>query len=103
MLQIEKQFGKGSVMRMGVDGLADPVQAISTGSLALDSALGIGGCRAAAWWWRSTAPRPRARRPWPWTSSPRPSGTGGIAAFVDAEHALDVTYARTSGSTPTSC
>src|SRR5215211_7855913 len=43
LLQIEKQFGKGSVMRMGVDGPADPVQAISTGSLALDLALGIGG------------------------------------------------------------
>ena len=43
LLQIEKQFGKGSVMRMGVDGPADPVQAISTGSLALALALGIGG------------------------------------------------------------
>jgi recombination protein RecA len=59
LLQIEKQFGKGSVMRMGVDGPADPVQAISTGSLALDLALGIGGV---------------PRGPWPCTSSPRPSG-----------------------------
>ncbi len=43
LLQIEKRFGKGSVMRMGIDGPADPVQAISTGSLGLDLALGIGG------------------------------------------------------------
>src|SRR5918912_1541958 len=43
LLQIEKQFGKGSVMRMGRDGAAAPVSAISTGSLALDLALGIGG------------------------------------------------------------
>ena len=96
LLQIEKQFGKGSVMRMGVDGPADPVQAISTGSLALDLALGIGG-----------VPRGRVVEIY----GPEASGkttlalhiiaeaqrTGGIAAFVDAEHALDVTYARNLG------
>ena len=96
LLQIEKQFGKGSVMRMGVDGPADPVQAISTGSLALDLALGIGG-----------VPRGRVVEIY----GPEDSGkttlalhiiaeaqqAGGIAAFVDAEHALDVTYARNLG------
>jgi recombination protein RecA len=96
LLQIEKQFGKGSVMRMGVDGPADPVQAISTGSLALDLALGIGG-----------VPRGRVVEIY----GPEASGkttlalhiiaeaqrSGGIAAFVDAEHALDVTYARNLG------
>jgi recombination protein RecA len=96
LLQIEKQFGKGSVMRMGVDGPADPVQAIPTGSLALDLALGIGG-----------VPRGRVVEIY----GPEASGkttlalhiiaeaqrTGGIAAFVDAEHALDVTYARNLG------
>jgi len=96
LLQIEKQFGKGSVMRMGVDGPADPVQAISTGSLALDLALGIGG-----------VPRGRVVE----IFGPEASGkttlalhviaeaqrAGGIAAFVDAEHALDVTYARNLG------
>jgi recombination protein RecA len=96
LLQIEKQFGKGSVMRMGVDGPADPVQAISTGSLALDLALGIGG-----------VPRGRVVEIY----GPEASGkttlalhiiaeaqrTGGIAAFIDAEHALDVTYARNLG------
>src|SRR6266508_2686969 len=96
LLQIEKQFGKGSVMRMGVDGPADPVQAISTGSLALDLALGTGG-----------VPRGRVVE----IFGPEASGkttlalhviaeaqrAGGIAAFVDAEHALDVTYARNLG------
>jgi recombination protein RecA len=96
LLQIEKQFGKGSVMRMGVDGPADPVQAISTGSLALDLALGIGG-----------VPRGRVVEIY----GPEASGkttlalhiiaeaqrAGGIAAFVDAEHALDVAYARNLG------
>ena len=96
LLQIEKQFGKGSVMRMGVDGPADPVQAISTGSLALDLALGIGG-----------VPRGRVVEIY----GPEASGkttlalhiiaeaqkAGGIAAFVDSEHALDVTYARNLG------
>jgi recombination protein RecA len=96
LLQIEKQFGKGSVMRMGVDGPADPVQAIPTGSLALDLALGIGG-----------VPRGRVVEIY----GPEASGkttlglhviaeaqrAGGIAAFVDAEHALDVAYARNLG------
>jgi recombination protein RecA len=96
LLQIEKQFGKGSVMRMGVDGPAAPIEAIPTGSLALDLALGIGG-----------VPRGRVVEIY----GPEASGkttvslhviaeaqrAGGIAAFIDAEHALDVAYARNLG------
>ena len=96
LLQIEKQFGKGSVMRMGVDGPADPVQAISTGSLALDLALGIGG-----------VPRGRVVEIY----GPESSGkstlamhvvaeaqrNGGICAYIDAEHAMDPVYAKAIG------
>jgi recombination protein RecA len=95
LLQIEKQFGKGSVMRMGKDDIPT-IEAISTGSLALDLALGIGG-----------VPRGRAVEIY----GPESSGkttlalhiiaeaqrAGGIAAFVDAEHALDLNYARNLG------
>ncbi len=94
--QIERQFGKGSIMKLG-----EPVQARHAGDL---HHLALGGLRAGrrrrtprAGSTRSTAPNPRARRPWPCTSSPRPSAAGGIAAFVDAEHALDPEYARKLG------
>ena len=94
--QIEKQFGKGSVMRMGDAGVARDIQAISTGSLGLDIALGIGGL-----------PRGRVIEIY----GPESSGkttltlqviaeaqkTGGTCAFVDAEHALDPTYAQKLG------
>src|SRR3990172_5466970 len=91
--QIEKQFGKGSIMRLGAEEVVADIPAISTGSLALDVALGIGGI-----------PRGRVIE----IFGPESSGkttlalqiiaeaqkAGGIAAFVDAEHALDVNYAR---------
>jgi recombination protein RecA len=94
--QIEKQFGKGSVMRLGDGVEPDNVPSISTGSLGLDVALGVGGF-----------PRGRVIEIY----GPESSGKttlalqaiaeaqklGGIAAFVDAEHALDVTYARKLG------
>ena len=94
--QIEKQFGKGSVMRMGDAGVARDIQAISTGSLGLDIALGIGGL-----------PRGRVIEIY----GPESSGkttltlqviaeaqkTGGTCAFVDAEHALDPSYAQKLG------
>ena len=94
--QIEKQFGKGSVMRMG-DGIIDRnMEAISTGSLSLDIALGIGGL-----------PKGRVVEIY----GPESSGkttlalqvvaecqkAGGTAAFVDAEHALDPLYAEKLG------
>src|SRR5438034_1277841 len=87
--QIEKQFGKGAIMKLGEDALAQDIPALSTGSLGLDIALGIGGI-----------PRGRVVEIY----GPESSGKttlalqlvaegqkrGGIAAFIDAEHALDV-------------
>ncbi|MBI2779162.1 MAG: recombinase RecA [Gammaproteobacteria bacterium] len=94
--QIEKQFGKGSVMRMGDGGVARDIGVISTGSLGLDIALGIGGL-----------PRGRIVEIYGPESSGKTTLTlqviaqaqklGGTAAFVDAEHALDPTYARKLG------
>ncbi len=94
--QIERSYGKGSIMRMGVDGAIAPVEAIPTGALNLDAAIGIGGF-----------PRGRISEIY----GPESSGKttvclhvianaqrlGGIAAFVDAEHALDVAYCRKLG------
>jgi recombination protein RecA len=94
--QIEKQFGKGSIMRLGQRGAIMPMEAISTGSISIDYALGIGGL-----------PRGRVIE----IFGPESSGkttlslqviaeaqkTGGMAAFVDAEHALDAQYAQKLG------
>lgn len=94
--QIEKQFGKGSIMRLGGEEFISNVPAISTGSISLDLALGVGG-----------VPRGRVIE----IFGPESGGkttlalqivaeaqkAGGLAAFVDAEHALDVTYARNIG------
>jgi len=94
--QIEKQFGKGSVMRMGDENLARDIDAVSTGSLGLDIALGLGGL-----------PRGRVVEIYGPESSGKTTLTlqviaemqklGGTAAFVDAEHALDVGYAEKLG------
>jgi recombination protein RecA len=94
--QIEKQFGKGSVMRMGDVNAARDIDVISTGSLALDVALGIGGL-----------PRGRVIEIYGPESSGKTTLTlqaiaeaqkaGGTAAFVDAEHALDPVYAEKLG------
>lgn len=94
---IEKQFGKGSIMRLGNDEpLVSDIEAISTGSLGLDMALGIGGY-----------PRGRIIEIYGPESSGKTTLTlhaiaevqkkGGTAAFIDAEHALDVVYARKLG------
>jgi recombination protein RecA len=94
--QIEKQFGKGSIMRLGQRGEIAPVEVISTGAISIDYALGIGGL-----------PRGRVIEIY----GPESSGkttlalqviaeahkAGGMAAFVDAEHALDAQYARKLG------
>jgi recombination protein RecA len=96
MGQIEKQFGKGSIMRLGEDAVLPEIQTISTGALSLDIALGVGGI-----------PKGRVIE----VFGPESSGKttlalhiiaeaqkkGGIAAFVDAEHALDIHYARKLG------
>jgi recombination protein RecA len=94
--QIEKQFGKGSVMRMGDVGTARNIDVISTGSLGLDVALGVGG-----------VPRGRVVEIYGPESSGKTTLTlhivaeaqklGGTAAFVDAEHALDPGYAEKLG------
>ena len=94
--QIEKQFGKGSIMKLGEDAIVHDIAAISTGSLTLDLALGIGGL-----------PRGRVVEIY----GPESSGKttlalhvvaqaqklGGTCAFIDAEHALDMTYAQKLG------
>jgi recombination protein RecA len=94
--QIEKQFGKGSIMRLGGKDAIAAVPAISTGSVSLDYALGIGG-----------VPRGRVIEIFGPESSGKTTLTlqiiaeaqklGGMAAFVDAEHALDAQYARKLG------
>jgi recombination protein RecA len=94
--QIEKQFGKGSVMRLGDASASYDVEAVSTGSLGLDIALGVGGL-----------PRGRVIEIYGPESSGKTTLTlqviaeaqraGGTAAFVDAEHALDPTYAEKLG------
>ena len=94
--QIEKQFGKGSVMRLGDAGTARDIEAVSTGSIGLDVALGIGG-----------VPRGRVVEIYGPESSGKTTLTlqiiaeaqkvGGTAAFVDAEHALDPSYAEKLG------
>jgi recombination protein RecA len=94
--QIEKQFGKGSIMRLGQRSQIAPIEAISTGSISIDYALGVGGL-----------PRGRVTEIY----GPESSGKttlalqviaeaqreGGMAAFVDAEHALDAQYAHKLG------
>jgi recombination protein RecA len=94
--QIEKQFGKGSIMRLGQNSAVTPVEVISTGAISIDYALGIGGM-----------PRGRVIE----IFGPESSGKttlalqviaeaqkkGGMAAFVDAEHALDASYAKKLG------
>jgi recombination protein RecA len=96
MSQIEKQFGKGSIMRLGEDTAMPDIEVIPTGALSIDLALGVGGI-----------PRGRIVEIY----GPESSGKttlalhivaeaqkkGGIAAFIDAEHALDINYARKLG------
>ena len=96
LAQIEKQFGKGSIMRMGDSDIGEDIQAVSTGSLGLDIALGIGGL-----------PRGRVIEIYGPESSGKTTLTlsviaqmqkmGGTAAFIDAEHALDPQYAAKLG------
>ncbi|MBL8436762.1 MAG: recombinase RecA [Zoogloeaceae bacterium] len=96
LAQIEKQFGKGSIMRMGDGNVEKDIQTVSTGSLGLDIALGLGGL-----------PRGRVVEIYGPESSGKTTLTlqviaemqklGGTAAFIDAEHALDVSYAAKLG------
>ena len=94
--QIEKQFGKGSIMRLGAGEVMEDIEVVSTGSLGLDIALGIGGL-----------PRGRVVEIYGPESSGKTTLTlqviaemqklGGVAAFIDAEHALDPQYAQKLG------
>ncbi len=94
--QIEKQFGKGSIMKLGEAEISQDIQVVSTGSLGLDIALGVGGL-----------PRGRVVEIYGPESSGKTTLTlsviaqmqrmGGTAAFIDAEHALDAQYARKLG------
>ncbi len=94
--QIEKQFGKGSIMRLGEGEVIEDIQVVSTGSLGLDIALGVGGL-----------PRGRVVEIYGPESSGKTTLTlqviaemqklGGTCAFIDAEHALDVQYAQKLG------
>jgi recombination protein RecA len=96
LAQIEKQFGKGSIMRLGDGEVVEDIQVVSTGSLGLDVALGVGGL-----------PRGRVVEIYGPESSGKTTLTlqvvaemqklGGTAAFIDAEHALDVQYASKLG------
>lgn len=96
LAQIEKQFGKGSIMRLGDAEIAQDIQVVSTGSLGLDIALGVGGL-----------PRGRVIEIYGPESSGKTTLTlhavaemqklGGTCAFIDAEHALDVQYAAKLG------
>ena len=96
LAQIEKQFGKGSIMKLGEKAIAEDIQVVSTGSLGLDIALGIGGL-----------PRGRVVEIYGPESSGKTTLTlqviaemqklGGTAAFIDAEHALDPQYAQKLG------
>jgi len=96
LTQIERAHGKGAIMRMGVDGARVQIEAIPTGAVNLDAAIGVGGI-----------PRGRIAEIY----GPESSGkttlclhvianaqkSGGVAAFIDAEHALDIQYARRLG------
>jgi recombination protein RecA len=96
LTQIEKQFGKGTIMRLGSGGTAADIPTVSSGSLGLDIALGIGGL-----------PRGRVIEIYGPESSGKTTLTlhavaetqriGGVAAFIDAEHALDLNYAKKLG------
>ena len=96
LAQIEKQFGKGSIMRLGEGEVAEDLQVVSTGSLGLDIALGVGGL-----------PRGRVVEIYGPESSGKTTLTlqviaqmqklGGVGAFIDAEHALDSQYAQKLG------
>jgi recombination protein RecA len=94
--QIERSFGKGSIMRLGTQEVAEGVQVIPTGSLSLDIATGIGGYprgRVVEIY----GPESSGKTTLALNAIARAQKAGGIAAFIDAEHALDVTYAARLG------
>jgi recombination protein RecA len=96
ILQIEKQFGRGSIMRLGDSGAKMQVEAIPTGSIALDLALGVGGVPRG----RITeiyGPESSGKTTLCYHVAANAQRAGGVVAFIDAEHALDPGYARNVG------
>jgi recombination protein RecA len=94
--QIERSFGKGAIMRLGARGVAEGVQVIPTGSLALDIATGIGGYPRGRVI-EIYGPESSGKTTLALTAIAKAQQAGGIAAFIDAEHALDVGYAGRLG------
>jgi recombination protein RecA len=94
--QIEKSFGKGSVMKMGQSDIADDIEAISTGSLGLDIALGIGGLPKGRII-EIYGPESSGKTTLALHAVAEAQKNGGACAFVDAEHALDPSYAKKLG------
>jgi len=94
--QIEKQFGKGSIMRLGQKGAIQPIDAISTGSISIDYALGVGGvpCGRVI---EIFGPESSGKTTLALQVIAQAQKNGGMAAFVDAEHALDAQYAQKLG------
>ncbi|PIT99197.1 MAG: recombinase RecA [Bdellovibrionales bacterium CG10_big_fil_rev_8_21_14_0_10_45_34] len=93
---IEKQFGKGSIMKLGGDNLYKDIPIIPTGSLSLDIALGIGGLPKGRII-EIYGPESSGKTTLALSAIAQSQKKGGVAAFVDAEHALDVSYARKLG------
>ncbi|MCC5986901.1 MAG: recombinase RecA [Pararhodobacter sp.] len=96
LAQIERQFGKGSIMRMGADNPVTEIESTSTGSLGLDIALGIGGLPKGRII-EIYGPESSGKTTLALHSIAEEQKKGGICAFVDAEHALDPQYARRLG------
>ena len=96
VLAIEKQFGKGSIMKLGEEGEAPPVPVIASGSIGLDLALGVGGYPRGRGI-ESFGPESSGKTTLALHAIAEVQKLGGVAAFIDAEHALDVTYARRLG------
>jgi recombination protein RecA len=94
--QIEKNFGKGSIMRLGEEGAVEGVQAIPTGSLTLDIATGIGGLPRGRIV-EIYGPESSGKTTLALNAVAQAQAQGGTAAFIDAEHALDVSYAKKIG------
>ncbi len=94
--QIEKNFGKGSIMRLGAKDVAEGIQVIPTGSIALDIATGIGGFPKGRVI-EIFGPESSGKTTLALSAIAQAQKMGGIAAFVDAEHALDINYASKLG------
>ncbi|MDH5527983.1 MAG: DNA recombination/repair protein RecA, partial [Nitrospirota bacterium] len=96
LAQIERQFGKGAVMKLGQNGALTNVEAISSGSLTLDAALGVGGLPKGRVV-EIFGPESSGKTTLALSTVAQCQQAGGTAAFVDAEHAMDIQYARRLG------